>query len=122
MMNPHVIFVPLAGNQAQFYMGVGACLKDRGARVSFLTFHEPSLSDIRAGGFDGVSAFEGRPGRPRTVADAMSRIAPFNLPDVSLTISHERAAYEIRDGASLVMKLASHLEGIQAALDRLVKP
>lgn len=119
---PHVIFVPLAGNQARFYAGVAAPLRAAGVRVSFVTFHEPSLGELRGAGFEAISAFERRPAPPRTVVEAMARIAPFSVPDVSLTISHERAAYEIADGASLVLKLAGHLDGVQAAFDRLARP
>ncbi|HYT77602.1 MAG TPA: hypothetical protein VEL79_22800 [Vicinamibacterales bacterium] len=118
-MSRHVIFVPLAGNQARFYLSVARVLSTRGVRVSFVTFHEPSLDALTAGGFEAISAFRGRPAPPRDLRDALGRIAPFNVPDVSLTISHERAAYEIRDGAALVMKFAGHLEGAAAALDRL---
>jgi hypothetical protein len=121
-LRPHVVFVPLAGNQARFYVSVANVLRAQEVPASFITFHEPSLSTIRNAGFQAVSAFHGRPAPPTDVPAALARIAPFGVSDVSLAISHERAAYEIRDGSALVIKLAGHLDAVCSALQRIAKP
>jgi hypothetical protein len=106
---PHIVFVPLAANQARFYISVARSLASRSLEASFLTFHEPSLGEIQKAGFAAASGFAGESPRPAT-DDALAVIERFGVPDVNLAISHERAAYEIGSGVVLVEKLRRYLE------------
>ena len=106
-------FVPLAGNQTPFYIGMAQVLREAGIPSCFFCFHERSVDSIRSAGFQCENVFShAKPAAAYSVDRALDVIDGFGIVNASLLISHARAAYEIRDGALLVRQFAAYLEAL----------
>lgn len=116
-----LVFVPLAHNQARFYLSVARHLRERGYQVAFVSLHQPSLPLLRAEGFEALDVFGLIPGRAgaMTPADVASLADRFGMGNVSRVISHEKVAYEIKDTGYLLLKLAGYTLAIDEALGAL---
>jgi hypothetical protein len=115
-----VAFVPLAGNQTPFYIGVARVLRDCGVQCHFLSFHERSVAQVLAAGFPCESVFARTPPASHyTLERALAVLADFEIADVNLSISHARAAYELRDGSQLARQLAAYLEALHPIISEL---
>lgn len=115
------VFVPLAGNQARFYLSVARHLRDRGHQAAFLSFHQPTLPLLRNGGFEAIDVFGGIGDRAaRMTPDDVAALADrFGMGNVSRLISHEKVAYEVTDTGYLLRKLAGYTLALDDALTTL---
>ncbi|MGQ0550165.1 MAG: hypothetical protein ACT4PY_10920, partial [Armatimonadota bacterium] len=116
-----LLFVPLAHNQARFYLSVARHLRGRGHRVAFMSLHQPSLRQLRKEGFEALDVFDLIPARAATMtpADVVALAQHFGMENVSRLISHEKAAYEISDTDYLLRKLAGYTLAMDDALQIL---
>ena len=106
-------FVPLAGNQTRFYLGVAAVLREHGMPCHFFSFHERSLAAVREAGFPCESVFSRtRPVEDYSLDRALAVMNAFDVADVNILVSHARAAYELRDGAYLARQFAAYLDAL----------
>lgn len=117
---PTVALVPLAKNQARFYLGVAKALRNLGVNACFICFHEPSVRMLVAGGFDTFNFFEfldATAGDPKgSVQDLARRYA---IENANRLITHEKITYETRDSRYLLRKLSSYLVAAERLLDVL---
>ncbi|MGH2372394.1 MAG: hypothetical protein ACRDIC_02795, partial [bacterium] len=116
-----LVFVPLAGNQARFYLSVARHLRGRGYQAAFLSFHQPSLALLRDEGFEAIDMFgpSGDRAASMTPDDVAVLAQRYGMGNVSPLISHEKAAYEITDTGYLLRKLARSTLAIDDALEAL---
>jgi hypothetical protein len=115
-----VAFVPLAGNQTPFYIGVAGVLREYGVQCHFLSFHERSVAAVRAAGFPCESVFaRARSAAAYSLDAALNVLADFQIADVNLAISHARAAYELRDGSQLVRQFAAYVQALHPLIEQL---
>lgn len=104
----------LAMNQTRFFEAVGDQLQKHGHRVAHLCFHERSHDYLKRRGKWSFNAFREAPGE-----DDRIDLSRYPWPSLNLVLSHEKAAYEVYDSASLVRKLRRYLAASEFALDQL---
>jgi hypothetical protein len=105
--------VPLGAIQTPFYIGIARVLREYGIPCHFFSFHERSVESVRSAGFQCESVFSHtKPPAAYSLERALAVMAEFDIVDANLLISHARAAYELRDGSSLVRQFAAYLEAL----------
>lgn len=116
-MAPKILFVSLAMNQTRFFEGVGRVLRECGYAVAHLCFHEPSWEYLRDNGVRAYNAFD-----PRYADASTIRLEDFGIENINLMLSHEKAAFEVRDSDRLMRKLRSYLAAANAVIDDWLRP
>ena len=111
-----LMFVSLAMNQTVFFKAVGDEMEKRGFRVVYTCFHERSVEWLAEQGARAYNPFALQPDDPAAI-----ELDRFQVDNVNLLISHEKAAYELFDSAPLLRKLKGHLHAMAAILDAVTK-
>lgn len=107
------LFVTLAMNQTLFFEALARAVREAGREVNFLCFHERSHDYLGRGGWRSFNAFR---------AGGMGVAVPltrYSWPSLNLILSHEKAAFEIRDTGALLRKLGRYLSATESTLDAL---
>ena len=107
------LFVPLAMNQTLFFEALARVVRQAGKEVSFLCFHERSHDYLSRSGWRSFNAF--RTGG----AGEEVPLGRYFWPSLNLILSHEKAAFEIRDTGALLRKLRRYLSATESTLDAL---
>src|SRR2546422_10589640 len=94
-----VVLVTLAMNQTVFFEALGEALEAAGKQVSFLCFHERSHDYLADRGWRSFNAFRAGDGDERV------DFSQYGWSSLNLVLSHEKAAFEIRDTGALLRKL-----------------
>lgn len=107
-----LVFVSLAGNQAEFYGEIGKHLIGRGVNVAHICFHEPSIIFLKSLGQDVYNPY-------RLVKNVNSDFvfSEHGIDNPLFYLSHEMAAYQISDTKVLLRKFSSHLENVSKILE-----
>src|SRR2546422_1052310 len=108
-----VVFVTLAMNQTVFFEALGEALEGAGKQVNFLCFHERSHDYLIQRGRRSFNAFRTGEG------DKSIDLSQYGWPSLNLVLSHEKAAFEIRDTGSLLRKLRRYVAATETTLDLL---
>jgi hypothetical protein len=109
-----IVFASLAMNQAAFFERVGGEMAKAGYRVAHVAFHERSVEWLQALGQTAYNPYALQP----QDADAVD-LGAFGIADAALLLSHEKAAYELRDTAALLRKLKGHLYAMSRVFDEV---
>jgi hypothetical protein len=109
-----IVFASLAMNQAVFFERIGAEMEKAGYRVAHVAFHERSVDWLRSRGRCAYNPYALQPTDPGAVA-----FEAFGIADAALLLSHEKAAYELRDSAALAAKLKGHLYAMSRVFDEV---
>ncbi len=99
-----IVFVSLAGNQAQFFARVALQLAPRGISAAVVSYHQPSNDATRATGIaciDGYEHFR----KPPADGELGGALASMGYEMPTRAVSHERMAYELPDAVPLLRKL-----------------
>lgn len=113
---PTLLFVSLAMNQTVFFKAVGDEMERRGFRVAYASFHERSHGWLAAQGARSYNPFVLQPDDPDAV-----ELDRFDVRNVNLLLSHEKAAYEVYDSTRLLRKFKGHLHAMSAILDEVMR-
>ena len=113
-----VIFIPLAMNQSQFYLGVAQALKSKGIESEFISMHERSCELFRKNGFKVFNYFEyERHLDPSKEAD----FDKYNIRNLHYWMGHEREAYWIFDWKKLHTKFTKRLLTMELIFNEVTK-
>jgi hypothetical protein len=107
-----IVFASLAMNQAAFFERIGGEMEKAGCRIVHVAFHERSCEWLRGLGRTVYNPYAMQPADP----DAID-LAEYGITDAALLLSHEKAAYELRDTAALMRKLKGHLYAMSRVFD-----
>jgi len=109
----HLLISTLAMYQTRFWCAVARELVSHGHRVTFISFDERSHELLGAAGLPSVNAHASAP-TGESLAAACARL---NIDHPSLALSHERAAFGIRDRRELEAKFLKYLAAVEKTLD-----
>ncbi|HUP93651.1 MAG TPA: hypothetical protein VM164_02000 [Burkholderiales bacterium] len=109
-----VVFASLAMNQAAFYERVGGEMEKAGYRIVHVAFHERSCDWLGRLGCTVYNPYAMQP----PDADALD-LGDYGITDAALLLSHEKAAYELRDTTALMRKLKGHLFAMARVFDEV---
>jgi hypothetical protein len=117
-----IVFLPLAMNQARFYVGVGRELQRSGWNVEIISLHEAGVPWIGEQGMRVTNFFaQLRAPNSRDPGRISAALESYGIPNVMRAISHEKAAYELRDTQQLLVKFLSYTEALQRLLQSFVQ-
>lgn len=110
-----IVFTTLAFNQTVFFGAVGAALRSKGYKVSFICFHQRSAEYLRKIGFEAASAYE-------YAAYGSSEIdfSRYGIKNVNIFLAHEKVAFGIHDSTFLTRKLWRFLCAVDEILSKHV--
>jgi hypothetical protein len=107
-----IVFASLAMNQALFFERIGAAMARAGYAVAHVVFHERGCERLRELGHSAYNPYALQPEHSESV-----ELEAYGIRDASLLLSHEKAAYELRDTPALMRKLKGHLHAMSRVLD-----
>jgi capsular polysaccharide biosynthesis protein len=114
-----IVFVTLAMNQTEFYLGLADALRTEGHEVVLLAFHERSLERIRRAGHVAVSGFEHvsrtAPSREEVLAVAQD----LGIDNLNRLFCHEKTAFETSDTRGLETRFVGYVKAVLPVLDDL---
>ena len=110
----HLFISTLAMYQTRFWYAVARELVTCGHQVTFISFDERSHEFLRAAGLPSVNAHASAPSG-ESLGDACARLG---IEHPNLILSHERAAFGIRDRRILEAKFLKYLAAVEDSLDR----
>jgi hypothetical protein len=106
----------LAMNQTRYFEAVGEALERAGHSVAYLCFHERSHEYLLDRGHRSFNAF-----REGAGADGRVDLSRYGWASLNLVLSHEKAAFELRDSAPLIRKLRRYLAATESALETVLR-
>ncbi len=111
---PTILFVSLAMNQAVFFEAIGQKLSNKNIPIAHVCFHDGSVKALRERGCEVFNPFDFH----NDAADKIN-FSDYAIDQPSLLIGHEKAAYQIRDTATISRKFKRHIHAMEQILDTL---
>lgn len=119
-MKPAILITTLARYQTDFWIPVARELERLGYRTSLLCFDDPSHLLAHRAGLASYNAFAlARAAEPPNLQALEAAARRFMGCNMSLAISHERLAYDLRDRQLISGKLGRSLRAASAAIATL---
>ncbi len=109
------IISTLAMYQTPFYVELARCLKDKGAQVTLVSFHQRSADYIREKGFECLDVFsKGSVLRTEYEVDAefLKIVNQLGISNPTILISHEKVTFGERSSAKLKKKFINYFSRV----------
>lgn len=110
-----VVFTTLAMNQTLFFEALGRSLEQYGYSVAYICFHERSHDYLTGRGARSFNAFALGAG-----GDEWPDWGSYGITNPAFLLSHEKAAFEIRNTSVLLAKFSRHIEAVRRVLNELI--